>query len=239
LKKQILFLIKLQEIDSEITRLKIREKALPGEKESLEEELERFEETVKEEKKRLDDLNNTHGEKEKDLRIGIENAKKTKSRLLEVKTNKEYEATLKEIDAINTKNSSIEDEIISLLEEIDRVGKDLETREKELVEYRGKYEGDIKKVETELSSIASVLKDMVGKDRDIREKVDSDLIRKYDVLREKRNGQAVVPAWKEICSGCHMNIPPQLYNELQRYENVITCPNCNRVIYWKDRDSDD
>jgi predicted nucleic acid-binding Zn-ribbon protein len=239
LKKQILFLIKLQEIDSEITRLKIREKALPGEKESLEEELERFEETVKEEKKRLDDLNNTHGEKEKDLRIGIENAKKTKSRLLEVKTNKEYEATLKEIDAINTKNSSIEDEIISLLEEIDRVGKDLETREKELVEYRGKYEGDIKKVEKELSSIASVLKDMVGKDRDIREKVDSDLIRKYDVLREKRNGQAVVPAWKEICSGCHMNIPPQLYNELQRYENVITCPNCNRVIYWKDRDSDD
>ena len=34
------------------------------------------------------------------------------------------------------------------------------------------------------------------------------------------------------CQGCNMNIPPQLYNILQRGDAIELCPNCNRIIYW-------
>jgi predicted nucleic acid-binding Zn-ribbon protein len=75
---------------------------------------------------------------------------------------------------------------------------------------------------------------MLDQDSEVRGKIPADLLKKYDVIKEKRTGQAVVSVWKEICAGCHMNIPPQMYNELQRYEKVVTCPNCNRIIYWED-----
>ncbi|TFG38396.1 MAG: hypothetical protein E4H39_00365, partial [Syntrophobacterales bacterium] len=120
MKEQILSLIKLQDIDSEIKRLEARKRDLPQEKEKLEEERATLQKNVEEERNRLDILNQTHNDKEKELRREAENAKKTKGRLLEVKTNKEYEATLREIENINKKNSSIEDEIIYLLEGIEK-----------------------------------------------------------------------------------------------------------------------
>ena len=78
---------------------------------------------------------------------------------------------------------------------------------------------------------------MIKKHDVIRGQINDDLLKKYDILREKRNGQAVVPAWKEVCNGCHMNIPPQMYNELQKPEILMLCPNCNRIIYWENKET--
>ena len=72
--------------------------------------------SVEESKKKFEELNKLQGEKEDKLRKGIDTLKKTKDRLLEVKTNKEYQAMLKEIETIENKNSEIEDEIISGLD---------------------------------------------------------------------------------------------------------------------------
>jgi predicted nucleic acid-binding Zn-ribbon protein len=239
LKEQILLLIKLQEIDSEIKRLAVRKENLPGEKGRLEEERASFEKGIEEDKERHDALNQVHSDKEKELRGNIESAKKTKSRLLEVKTNKEYEAMLKEIDNITKKSSTIEDEIINLLEEIEKAGTNLKEREEERVEYIKHNEMDITKLDKEMDSIDSLLKKMLAEDAKCRKIIKPDLLKRYDVIKEKRNGQAVVPVWKEVCGGCHMNIPPQLYIELQKYEKVMLCPNCNRIIYWEDRENND
>ena len=239
MKEQILLLVKLQDIDSEIKRLAARKDDLPEEKERLEEERVSFEQGIEEDKERLDVLNQAHSDKEKELRGNIESAKKTKNRLLEVKTNKEYEAMLKEIENINKKNSSIEDEIINLLEETEKAGTTLKEREAERVEYIKNNERNITKIDEEIDSIDVLLKKMLAEDATCREIIKPDLIKKYDLIKEKRNGQAVVPVWKEVCGGCHMNIPPQLYIELQKYEKVRLCPNCNRIIYWEDRENND
>ncbi len=237
MKEQILLLIKLQDIDSEIKRLEARKENLPEEKKRLEEEKATFERGIEEEREQLNALNQAHADKEKELRGNLESAKKTKSRLLEVKTNKEYEAMLKEIETINKKNSSIEDEIINLLEEVEKAGRNLEQRERERLEYIGNNEREITRIDEEIDSIDSLLEKMLVEDATCREIIKPDLLKKYDVIKERRNGQAVVPAWKEICAGCHMNIPPQLYIELQKYEKVMLCPNCNRIIYWEDKEN--
>jgi predicted nucleic acid-binding Zn-ribbon protein len=239
LKKQILLLIKLQDIDSEIKRLAARKENLPEEKEKLEEERATFEKGIEEDKERLDALNKAHSDKEKELRGNVESAKKTKSRLLEVKTNKEYEAMLKEIENLNKKNSSIEDEIINLLEETEKAGTNLREREAERVEFINNNERDITKLDEEIDSIDVLLKKMLAEDATCREIIKPELLKKYDLIKGKRNGQAVVPVWKEVCGGCHMNIPPQLYIELQKYEKVMLCPNCNRIIYWEDRENNE
>ncbi len=49
----------------------------------------------------------------------------------------------------------------------------------------------------------------------------------------RRGGLAVVEVRAGTCQGCHMNVPPQLFNQIQRNEQVILCPNCQRMLYWR------
>jgi predicted nucleic acid-binding Zn-ribbon protein len=30
-----------------------------------------------------------------------------------------------------------------------------------------------------------------------------------------------------------MHVPPQLFNQIQRNEQLILCPNCQRMLYWQ------
>ena len=71
-------------------------------------------------REQLEALRKRRREKDNQLQMGQETLKRTRERLLEVKTNKEYQSMLKEIETFETKNSHMEDEIISLLDELDR-----------------------------------------------------------------------------------------------------------------------
>jgi len=38
-----------------------------------------------------------------------------------------------------------------------------------------------------------------------------------------------------VCSGCNVNLPPQMYNEIQRFDRIRFCPNCQRIVYWREQ----
>ena len=58
------------------------------------------------------------------------------------------------------------------------------------------------------------------------------LLKRYQLLRANRAGIALAPVNRGTCQVCHINLPPQLYIDLQRNEKMIHCPNCQRIIYW-------
>jgi len=43
----------------------------------------------------------------------------------------------------------------------------------------------------------------------------------------------VVEVRNGTCLGCHMNLPPQFFNELQRARDIRLCPNCHRILFWR------
>jgi len=65
------------------------------------------------------------------------------------------------------------------------------------------------------------------------EAVDGDLRRRYEMIFSRRGGVAVVAVRGGTCQGCHMNVPPQLFNLIQRNEQLILCPNCQRMLFWQ------
>jgi predicted nucleic acid-binding Zn-ribbon protein len=235
LKENLQHLISLQRVDAGLARANLRKHELPSRITRLDESFHLFSEGVNEIKLRLDELVKAHKAKEESLKKGIDNLKKTKERLLEVKTNKEYQAMLKEIDGIVKKNGETEDEIILKLEEVDAAKNSLKDKEAELSKFRINYEKEKKDLKDELGRIdeetARLARDMEG----IRGKIDPEILKRYDKIKGRRNGNAVAPVWKGICEGCHMNIPPQMYNELQKSADIMQCPFCSRIIYWDDR----
>lgn len=235
MKEQILFLVELQNITAEIHELMRKKVDLPKEINRVEDELETIAQELEENRQQLETLKTEHKAKETVLKNGIENARKAKGRLLEVKTNKEYEATLKEIDTIHEKNSHIEDEIIHMLEEVDRIGTDVEEKEKETASRRAACETTLRQIREEQDSIGSTLENVLKKRDTVRSRIKENLLKKFDIIQDRKHGLAVVSVWKEVCYGCHMNIPPQMYNELQRNDDLMVCPHCGRIIYWEDR----
>ena len=238
LKEQILLLIELQEITLEIDKLTAGRVDLPQKISRLGEELEGIERELNENEQRVETLKADHKAKETALKNNIESARKAKGRLLEVKTNKEYEAILKEIDSIHEKNGAVEDKIIQILEAIDRAGEDLQVKNGEATRRRSTCKTEMQKLQKELNSIGSEHEKLMKKMDTVRSKTKAGVLKKFDIIKDRKGARAVVPVWKAVCSGCHMNIPPQMYNELQRNDKLMLCPHCERIIYWEDRNAD-
>jgi len=235
LRDQIRLLILLQKTESEMMRIDNRKKLLPDQLIKLDEEFNAVHADVEENRNRLESLNKDRKEHEDKLRKGHENLKKAKERLSEVKTNKEYQSILKEIEGIDLKNSEMEDEVLVLLEKIDQIKVGLQAREGEFDIYQREYAAKKTQIEDELKSLDDKCSLCQQASLDLRKQVHVDIIRRYDSIKNIRNGLAVVQAWKEVCQGCHMNIPPQIYIELQRDGDIKYCPQCNRIIYWEDQ----
>ncbi len=238
MKEQLQLLVKLQKTESRVTELRNRKAELPRLRAALESELADRDSDLQALRDRLETLRVEHRSKEAKLADGAERVKKAKNRLLEVKTNKEYEATLKEIDSINDANGFIEEEIISLLDEIDRTAGSVAEAEAALEEHRRLFEQKTAGIDEELDSIDRLLQDVEKDKQALRVQISSAVIRKFDLIRGRRNGQAVVSVRREVCDGCHMNIPPQMYNDLMRGEELMLCPHCNRIIYFEEESSE-
>jgi len=56
---------------------------------------------------------------------------------------------------------------------------------------------------------------------------------KYEQIFERRGGSAVVVVRQGVCTGCHMGVPPQMYNELQKFRDIRQCPNCHRILFYR------
>lgn len=235
LREDLSLLISLQRIDTELARKGMRKKELPGRVSRLEETFLAASGAVEAEKKRLEELTKAHRAREESLKKGVDQLKKTKDRLLEVKTNKEYQAMLKEIEVLEKKNSEMEDDIILKLEEIDSARKGLKAGEQEFETFRSNYEKEKKELDGEIDLMDSEISRLLQDQEGLRTGIHPDILKRYDRIKSHSNGRAVVPVWKSVCDACHMNIPPQMYNELQRSDEIMQCPFCSRIIYWDDR----
>lgn len=228
-------LIELQKMESAAGCIAARKRDLPVQMAELETKFKEDQAGVETERERLEALRKSRRDKDNQLRVGQETLKRTRERLLDVKTNKEYQSVLKEIETFEAKNSHMEDEIISLLDELDLLEKAVKTREEELEAQSRRYEEEKTKLTEELSALVGELDVCTGKSGELKQKISADILRKYEQIKNAARGVAVVSCWKEICNGCHMSIPPQLYNELQKSVALVTCPNCSRIIYWENK----
>ncbi|MCX7635492.1 MAG: C4-type zinc ribbon domain-containing protein [Syntrophales bacterium] len=231
-------LIELQKMDTQIVRANAKRKELPAALARLDENFRVLEAEMTAARNRQESLVKKHRELEERLKKAVEGLKRTKDRLTEVKTNKEYQACLKEIETLEQKNGELEEEILGVLEEIDAGREALKKEEETFLVRKGEYEKERARLQREMEVLGTDLQKLVERGEDLRRQIPEHLLRKYEQIKAINNGIAVVSVWKEICGGCHMNIPPQLYIELRETDEIVLCPHCNRIIFWYDRSAE-
>ncbi len=236
MKEQLLLLVALQECDSHLVRIMGKKKTLPEKIDKLDEAFRTFQKEIEQSKRKYDEVKARHVECENKIKKINEGMIKTKERLLEVKNNKEYQAMLKENETAEVMRGDVETEIISMLDELEKLSILAKKDQAILDGYRKKHEEEKKQIEDDLNSIDADFISWEQKRIELQGKVPADLLNRYEKIKKSSNGIGVISVWKAVCNGCHMNIPPQLYNELQKTSELIACPNCHRIMYFENRE---
>ncbi len=226
-------LVRLQGLDGEIAVLEGAIATIPDQIRTMEQQLVQAKACLDAATAELDALQKFRRQKERDLDEAGRELKKRQGRLFEIKTNQEYTATLKEVEGLKQKISTLEEEVLVALDAIDdavkiRVQEEERVRvtQAEFLKNKQEREGELHKLQARLA--------IVRKTRENRsESVETSLLQLYLRLLKSRDGLAVANATGRSCEGCHVTLTPQLYNEVRRNEAIRTCEGCGRILYWK------
>ena len=235
IREQINILSDVQAVEMEIGKADQQIRALENEAAGLDQTAGEQEGRVTAEKEALETLRKDYRELESESKINAEMIVKSNEKLRAVKTNKEYQSTLKEIDELRKKNSGVEDQMLEKLESIENAEKVVKEKEGELTEFINQCQEKKETLADRVAREREKLETLREKKLQISSKADPMSIAILEDVRKKVRGLAVVPVRKAICMGCHMNIPPQLFNELQRFDEIRHCPHCQRIIYWQEK----
>lgn len=232
MKDKIGDLIVLQDCDNKIREIMNKRDEGPLRVKKLAEELDVVARKFQEKNDRLNLLKKDSRKIEQEIQELEEKIEKSNIKLSLIKSNKEYKAVLKEIEDLKHVKFQTEDKAIQVMEEIEELEKICSENKEKEAELRKAFESDKEEIERELEALEEELKILDAKRDTFTHAIDQDLLRKYLYLRDHKAGQAISPVLGGVCQICHMNIPPQTFNELIRGDSLMTCTNCNRIIYW-------
>ncbi len=226
-------LIRLQEIDLKILTIEKRKAELPDSLKKAEADLAKKKAMLEELTKKLEELSLKKKLEEDELEEDYQRLRKSQSRLMQIKGAREYQALLREIDEIKKANKQREENILKMMEELEELQKQEEELKKELEELEKRVEEERKNFEEFCKRLDEEKEGYLRERESLAGSIPQALLRRYEFIRERRGGLAVVGVENGTCEGCHMNIPPQLFNELQRDDRYFECPLCKRLIYYK------
>ncbi|MDH3891942.1 MAG: C4-type zinc ribbon domain-containing protein [candidate division Zixibacteria bacterium] len=230
-------LLKLQIIDYDLGELERSKEYLPDMMDNLRNEIE-------EAKSKLETCT-TEFESKKvsvktlELEIASKEAElqKYQQQMMSIKTNKEYDALVAQIDAIKQDISKQETEFLGTEERIAEL-------EKEIAEYNEKSESaqdtNSKQLSILQNKIDSIGDTMAAKENE-RDRISKEIPRPtrsiYERVRKGKGGTAVVMVKKRACGSCHKALTPRKVQEIKKGDRIHTCENCGRLLFWDGEES--
>jgi hypothetical protein len=149
-----------------------------------------------------------------------------------IRNPKELESMQDEGSALDRARGRLEDEMLSLLDEVERLepeeraaGATLEAAQAALSRQTSWFQQAAAEVEQEMT-------DLAGRRASLLSDLDESLVRRYDRLRERKGGVAIVAVHNGICDGCHVAVPDRLVRRLEDDpETLAACDGCGRLLY--------
>lgn len=233
LNPQLLPLIELQKLDLRIADIKEQRRKVPEQLESAAAPLRNAKQALEAANSEADSLVKQRRSHEKDLDIQEDKIDKLKARASQLKTNQEYQAHLFEVDLANKKKGEIEDQILALMESIEQAQRTVKELNAKVIEAERVFKQEKSRLDELDGTLASELAQLDGAQQELAAKIDKTLLLRYTKLKAARKDHALAATRDGICTGCRLQVPPQLIAEVKRMQDLHTCPYCHRMLYWE------
>lgn len=225
-------LLKLQNIDYDLGELERSKEYIPDMMENLKREITDSERKLKETTDALTEARVEQKEVDLELQEKQEKLKVLQERMMAIKTNKEYDALVSEIDQIKARIYDLESRAINLMEAIEQYEKDENGLGSQAEGIRKINSEQISSLQAQIDSVGSKIRDKEQERKQLVGQVGQRALRAYDRIRKGKGGAAVVAVKKRACGACYKALPPQVIQEIRLGERIITCDSCGRMLIW-------
>jgi len=224
-------LIRLQELDRETDRLRHKLAEIVPQIEETRQHLAAAERALEEGKARVEGARKDRRAAEKDLEMQIEKRRKFQDQQGKVKTNKEYQALMGELETLKVAETAAEDRILEIMEgqaeaerllpgltaEVGREKTEFQEKERILRAAEERLRGELAAAEEARAGIVAAL--------------EPEALQTYQRIAKLR-GSAVAEVRDEFCMGCRTKVTSQNFMEAMRNDRILHCPHCHRILYY-------
>jgi predicted nucleic acid-binding Zn-ribbon protein len=225
-------LIQLQDLDLAATGIRRRIADIPGAVAALDSRLSDRTATVSAIKNRMEACQAARREIDKELTAVQGRLSKYKGQLMEVKTNKEYQAMQHEIQAAEQLVRDQEDRLLERMEEQDGLAAELKTAEAALKAAQGEISAEKTVIEDERAVLDQALRKHEADRTALAARIAPAALALFERLSQHRKGIALSEARNGGCVQCNVRLRPQVFNEVRRMDALIQCDNCSRILYY-------
>jgi len=231
-------LIALQNLDTTIRRLEKELEAIPQRRAEIEGEFDQRAFEIRALETRRDEAKHTRSRLENEVIDQRGRAERAERNLMCSKKQDEYTAAIREADAARKQISTLETQILEQMESLDKAEAALNERAEEIASLNSDREARLKAFD-ELTQQQS--RQLIAA-RAEREQVFSNLPKAMSTMYSRisariRDGIAVAEARNRSCTACFMSLRPQVMAEIRRGEDIITCDNCGRILFYAPQES--
>jgi len=150
----------------------------------------------------------------------------------QTRKNEEYRALTHEIEACRAEIARIEDTILDLMEKADALQKEAQRRRAEAEATQLLVKGKLEELQQREEQLKAELADLESSRADLAGMVEEVHRARYDRLFRSKGGNVVVGIHRGVCGGCHMTLQRQSVVSCQADQEVVSCPNCGRILFF-------
>ncbi len=238
MKAQYQILADLRKIDEKIARLQDQIERIPDETGKLSQALQTKRDEYEKAKALFDTSEKKLRKSEQDLKEREDKLHKAEGKMMEVKTNEEYQAAVKENQTEKSAKGGLEEQALTLMNEVEAQRNLLKEVEKTFKTYEDGIKKDLSKIDEDRAGIAKTLDEQLSHRKAAASQLDTTVGPIYTRVATRTKGVGIVYADNGMCSGCHMKVRPQLYNEILGFKAVHRCPSCGRILIIPPKESD-
>ena len=234
MKAELEQLVALQNADTGIRRLQAELESIPRRRAEIESEFDQRAFDFKELEQKRDAAREARAQLDKGLAEQRLRAEKAERDLMSSNNSKSYEAAIREADAARKQISELETKILEQMEAADAAEKSLAEREPEFSRLRAELGERLKAFEEQTRSQAEEVEKMKAERERLFATLPASVKGAYQrIVSRIRDGVAVAEARNGSCSACFMALRPQVMAQVRRGDEIITCDNCNRILFYR------
>jgi len=231
MQKDLELMLQLQEVDYDIDELERSKSYLPEMITKLQAETEELRVLLTQTQEKVRQLNLDKKRWEIEIASWQSELERYQKQLREIKTNKEYDALMAEMETRKQNISQNEDLILQAMQDLEEETPKIDELKKGLEEVSKANLQQTNELQKQIDGVDVKIKIRLDEKKRVTSQINKVAIAAYERIRKKCT-PVLVAVRKRACGACYKSFPPQRIQEIKKGDGLITCDNCGRILIW-------
>ncbi len=224
-------LLVLQDRQQRIKQIQTETKTLPLQRKQLEAQLATSAAALESLKQNARHVEVDRKKLELDVGTRTTSIARLRTQQYETRKNDEFQALGHEIERYEKEIQQIEDQELELMEQADKLKAQIAAEEKKAGAAKQSIARQLSDLEAKASTLQSRLEQLTKERGEIAEKIDEEVLNRFERLFASKGDAAIVALEHEVCTGCHMKVTTQTAVRVKGGKEIVSCEQCGRILY--------